>query len=99
MQPLAGQPIPAHTIFSSPIRHAGNILLFEIPLRSPQGDLSPGRSTRSISACVLFLAMRWQHPPPQIGERGRPDAVFSPPIVFWTLLAVSSTSLPDPPSL
>lgn len=70
MQPLAGHPIPAQTIFTSPIRHAGDILLFAIPLRSCQGAAPQHRSLR------LLPRMRWQQPCPQTGERGAPTPFF-----------------------
>lgn len=87
-----------HFHFPHPARRRHSTLRTSTSL--PPGDLFAREQHRRISACVLFLAMRWQNRPPQIGERGRLDAVFPPPIVFWTLLAVSSTNpLPDPPSL
>lgn len=63
-----------HAIFTSPIRHAGDILLFAIQLRSCQGAAP---QHRSIAACVLSIPrMRWQQPSPQIGERGAPTPFF-----------------------
>lgn len=79
MQPRAGQTSPAQTIFTSPTRRAGDILLFAILLPPPKATFWPGRSTAASQpflACVLFLACVGSTRSPQIGERGPPTPFF-----------------------
>lgn len=54
----------------------------------PRRPFGQGAAPQHLSL-RLIPRMRWQHPFPPNRGAGPSDAVFSPPIVFWTLLAVS----------